>query len=288
MRGGPRGFRPGFTCPAVLRYLTRKAVRFRLRGRYPLWREFPFTSTNAQLCNFPTRRQTDQVRPYNPCVTTTAVYHVTQVWALPFSLATTQGVEVSFLSSGYLDVSVPRLAFTRPILFRRGYSRITTSRFPHSEIPGSKVGQHLPRAYRSRPRPSSALSAKASTVCPYSLDRKELMCCRYGVFKVRAGRRPLSRKNQPRGRSLKTQQRTRYRGRRNSRRAGFSGRPKPSTGPTPTGVRAPVFPRKEVIQPQLPLRLPCYDFTPIINPTFDGSLPCGLGHRLRVLPTFVV
>jgi hypothetical protein len=50
----------------------------------------------------------------------------------------------------------------------------------------------------------------------------------------------------------------------------------------------PVFPRKEVIQPQLPLRLPCYDFTPIINPTFDGSLPCGLGHRLRVLPTFVV
>ena len=37
-----------------------------------------------------------------------------------------------------------------------------------------------------------------------------------------------------------------------------------------------VFPRKEVIQPQLPLRLPCYDFTPIINPTFDGSLPQGV------------
>ena len=55
-------------------------------------------------------------------------------------------------------------------------------------------------------------------------------------------------------------------------------------------IEAPVkvLPRKEVIQPQLPLRLPCYDFTPIINPTFDGSLPCGLGHRLRVLPTFVV
>ena len=48
------------------------------------------------------------------------------------------------------------------------------------------------------------------------------------------------------------------------------------------------IPRKEVIQPQLPLRLPCYDFTPIINPTFDGCLPCGLAHRLRVLPTFVV
>ena len=46
--------------------------------------------------------------------------------------------------------------------------------------------------------------------------------------------------------------------------------------------------RKEVIQPHLPVRLPCYDFTPIADPTFDGSLPYGLGHRLRVLPTFVV
>ena len=33
------------------------------------------------------------------------------------------------------------------------------------------------------------------------------------------------------------------------------------------------LPRKEVIQPQLPLRLPCYDFTPITSPTFDGSFP---------------
>ena len=45
--------------------------------------------------------------------------------------------------------------------------------------------------------------------------------------------------------------------------------------------------RKEVIQPHLPVRLPCYDFVPIANPTFDGSLPQGLGHRLRVLPTFM-
>ena len=31
---------------------------------------------------------------------------------------------------------------------------------------------------------------------------------------------------------------------------------------------------KEVIQPQVPLRLPCYDFTPIIGPTVDGCLYC--------------
>ena len=45
--------------------------------------------------------------------------------------------------------------------------------------------------------------------------------------------------------------------------------------------------RKEVIQPHLPVRLPCYDFVPITSPTFDSSFPCGLGHWLRVLPTFV-
>ena len=29
--------------------------------------------------------------------------------------------------------------------------------------------------------------------------------------------------------------------------------------------------RKEVIQPHLPIRLPCYDFTPVANPTFGGA-----------------
>ena len=53
-------------------------------------------------------------------------------------------------------------------------------------------------------------------------------------------------------------------------------------------TKAVLFLRKEVIQPHLPVRLPCYDFTPIANPTFDSSLPEGLGHWLRVLPTFVV
>jgi hypothetical protein len=50
----------------------------------------------------------------------------------------------------------------------------------------------------------------------------------------------------------------------------------------------PGLPRKEVIQPHLPVRLPCYDFTPITNPTLDACLPTGLAQRLQVLPTFVV
>src|SRR5690242_12796193 len=59
-----------------------------------------------------------------------------------------------------------------PYVFRYGYRRITSGEFPHSEILGSLDGQLLPQAYRSRPRPSSALGAKASTVCPCSLDQK--------------------------------------------------------------------------------------------------------------------
>ena len=31
--------------------------------------------------------------------------------------------------------------------------------------------------------------------------------------------------------------------------------------------------RKEVIQPQVPLRLPCYDFTPVADPTVAACLP---------------
>jgi len=36
--------------------------------------------------------------------------------------------------------------------------------------------------------------------------------------------------------------------------------------------------RKEVIQPHLPVRLPCYDLAPIADRTFGTSLPCGLGQ----------
>ena len=48
------------------------------------------------------------------------------------------------------------------------------------------------------------------------------------------------------------------------------------------------LPRKEVIQPHLPVRLPCYDFTPLTLHTFDASAPRGFGRRLRVQTTRVV
>ena len=41
--------------------------------------------------------------------------------------------------------------------------------------------------------------------------------------------------------------------------------------------------RKEVIQPHLPIRLPCYDFTPVIRPAFDSSL-LSLGSLASGIP----
>ena len=56
-----------------------------------------------------------------------------------------------------------------------------------------------------------------------------------------------------------------------------------STPKSDLGILLPVLPdrgllRKEVIQPHLPIRLPCYDFTPIIEPTFGRAL---IAVRLR-------
>ena len=53
----------------------------------------------------------------------------------------------------------------------------------------------------------------------------------------------------------------------------------------PKGANVLVIPRKEVIQPQVPLRLPCYDLVPVTELTVGSRFPEGLAIRLRVLPT---
>ena len=55
-----------------------------------------------------------------------------------------------------------------PYIFRYRYR--LSGGFPHSDIAGSKPVCRLPHAFRRLPRPSSPLTAKASTVCAYSLD----------------------------------------------------------------------------------------------------------------------
>ena len=62
----------------------------------------------------------------------------TMVWALPRSLAATYGIDVSFSSSGYLDVSVPRVPFLTLWIGVR-ITEVLSVRFPHSDIHGSLV-----------------------------------------------------------------------------------------------------------------------------------------------------
>ena len=60
------------------------------------------------------------------------------VWALPFSLAATPGIDVSFFSSGYLDVSVHRVPGLHLWIQYRPHE-VCSCRFPHSDIHGSRV-----------------------------------------------------------------------------------------------------------------------------------------------------
>ncbi len=176
------------------------------------------------------------------------------------------------MCSGESTRALPRVGF--PIRISRDQGSVSTS-------PGLFAAAHVLHRLLAPRHPPCAL---------HLLIVKNTLLCHYGVFKVRR-EGLLPGEDSPNGRSLKTQQRGR-RGRRTSRRArspdDYLERGESSTGRAAHRSVSSDIPRKEVIQPQLPLRLPCYDFTPITDPTFDGSLPCGLGHRLRVLPAFVV
>ena len=109
-----------------------------------------------------------RVRDYHPLLSifpdcSTSFICLMIHWAVPFSLAATQRISVDFFSSGYLDVSVPQVRlFT---LYIQVKIPSTLGGFPHSEIPGSKLVCQLTGAYRRLLRPSSPVTAKASTVC---------------------------------------------------------------------------------------------------------------------------
>ncbi len=60
----------------------------------------------------------------------------TLVWALPVSLAATPGIDVSFSSSGYLDVSVHRVPF-HTLWIGVWIHEVFSCGFPHSDICGS-------------------------------------------------------------------------------------------------------------------------------------------------------
>ena len=89
----------------------------------------------------------------------------TLVWALSISLAATLEIDVSFSSSGYLDVSVHRVPFLTLWIGVR-ITEVCSVRSPFRNL---RIDGYLPlpEAFRSLSRLSSALSAKASTLCSF-------------------------------------------------------------------------------------------------------------------------
>src|SRR5690606_35933502 len=117
---------------------TRPRTHVSLTGLSPSAARIPirFRSHLCALC-----------RSYNPAHALTW-----PVWAPPLSLATTHGITVVFSSSGYLDVSVPRVS-----LRRGGYpSNGWVAPFGNPRI---SPYVPVPADYRSLPRPSSPLRA---------------------------------------------------------------------------------------------------------------------------------
>jgi hypothetical protein len=86
-----------------------------------------------------------QNQPYNTVPDTPACNHAGTVWAHPVSLAATQGVEVSFLSSGYLDVSVRPLTFSQPIYSAEDDQTLLWPGFPIRRSAGRRLFSASPR-----------------------------------------------------------------------------------------------------------------------------------------------
>ena len=143
------------------------------------------------------------------------------------------------------------LRLAKPPLSQLSYSPPVSSRGPGKSMVG------LDRFELSTPRLSSVCSDQLS-------------------YRPGGARQEGRLSKEPSG-SLKTERR---------RQTRFPCRPR--DGALGAMPREPVTLRKEVIQPQVLLQLPCYDFTPITDHTLSGCVPCGLAHRFLVQPTFVM
>ncbi len=128
-----------------------KSAQFRLPDYHRLWYNFPVVSAIKQFS-------------YLTCFVLQP--HINMVWALPTSLAATMGIDFSFSSFGYLDVSVPRVSLQKSYVFTLLILMLNHKWVPPFGNLRVKVYLQLVVAYRSSSRPSSSPSAKAFTVCP--------------------------------------------------------------------------------------------------------------------------
>ena len=119
LRGGPRSFHQGSTCLDVL-WIPPCRLLLRIRGFHPLWPAFP-----KPFCWIP--QSVVRSEPRDARI---------PVWPPPLSLAATYGIDVSFFSSGYLDVSVRRVPL-RALWIGARMHGVFPCGFPHSDIRGS-------------------------------------------------------------------------------------------------------------------------------------------------------
>ena len=91
---------PGFLVPQGTQVSTSESKTFRLRGSHPLRRSFPAASTMSSLSYSASAYSSEHVDPTTPQQQRLYAYTAV-VWALPLSLATTQGVSFDFLSCRY-------------------------------------------------------------------------------------------------------------------------------------------------------------------------------------------
>ena len=130
MGGGPPDFPQGFSCLVVL-WILLAASRFRLPGFHRLRLAFPkpFVYLSAMLIAV---RNPEEPGP--------------SVWPLSRSLAATNKIDVSFSSSGYLDVSVHRVPSVH-LWIHVWILEVCSSRFPHSDISGSMAVCASPKLF---------------------------------------------------------------------------------------------------------------------------------------------
>ena len=120
-------------------FLVPRGTRVAGPGRYtpfaygtftPYGEAFQPTSTRCILCNCPAYPQINPASPLYPHAATTAAFSTAWVWAPPRSLAATWGISLDFFYSGYLDVSVPPLTFSRPMCSAADDTALPVPGFP--------------------------------------------------------------------------------------------------------------------------------------------------------------
>ena len=151
MRGGPRAFRQGFSCPGVLRILL-PLILLRLRGCHPLWPAFP-----KPFCSLPLRL---------------------------LQFLTPQCLHCGLGSSGFARRYSRNRSFFLFLRLLRCFSspgsppyvmdsRTDAQGFPVRVSPfrHPRIARYVPfpAAFRSLSRLSSAPSAEASAPCPFCL-----------------------------------------------------------------------------------------------------------------------